>query len=277
MPRIVEPRVFLIAETETNWETAANYPQGSRFDVSTGLQGFLNSLGVPEWRTKAESPAEELIEVAGKTCYLSFSTDLNKNLTKVGMRSNGEYVENLVKQRHGSVLEHATLTFAFKDVSRVFTHELVRHRVGTAYSQVSGRYVRTDSIDYWMPKEIRENPVASKIFEKAFHYQEACICELEEVFNIGPMKDFTLKKKLTSAFRRLIGNGQANHIIVSFNHRTLRHLIELRTSRHAEEEIRLVFNKVFDIVKDRYPAIYTGWAVEEVDGLNEVTFAESKV
>lgn len=263
MPHPVEPQVFLIGET--------------RLDIA-GRNDFLAYLGVPDWETDAASETEELCEIAGKSCYLSFSTDLNKNLTKVGTRSNRDYLQQgIIGTRHGSVLEHATVTLAFVDVSRVFTHELVRHRVGAAYSQVSGRYVRTDEINYWMPKDIKNNPQAAILFRQAFLSMENWAKYLGELFVIDGMKDFGLKKKLTSAFRRLIGNGQANHIIATFNHRTLRHLIELRTNRSAEEEIRLVFEKVFELVKDRYPGLYADAGWEMIDGYKEIVFKAGRV
>lgn len=263
MTHLVEPKVYLIAETRMAYN---------------GFPDFLESLNVREWTTDSASDAEKLIEAAGKLCYLSFSTDLNKNLTRVGARNNYDYIQQgLISTKHGSVLEHASVTFAFMNVSRVFTHELVRHRAGAAYSQVSGRYVRSDDLGYWLPKEIRESYPARDTFQELFRYMERGVATLERIFGIDEMKDFTMKKKLTSAFRRIIGNGQANHIIGTFNHRTIRHLIELRTSRHAEEEIRLVFNQVYDLVKDRYPAIYADAKVEQVDGYGEITFENSKV
>lgn len=246
MAKAVVPEVFIIAETGL-----------VRLNAGQGLQGFLNFLGVPDWQTDAASPAEELCEIAGKSCYLSFSTDLNKNLTKVGARRNYDYIQQgIVSTRHGSVLEHATVTLAFVNVSRVFTHELVRHRVGAAYSQVSGRYVRTDQINYFLPGCIQAEPQAVEYFNMAFQKMEKWMHELGGLFGIDDMKDFKVKKMLTSAFRRLIGNGQANHIIATFNHRTLRHIIELRTDESAEEEIRTAFCKVFNMVCGRYPAIY---------------------
>lgn len=268
MAKAVLPRVFLIAETKLD---------------PIGRAQLLEFLGVPAWETDAWSDAEELCEIAGKSCYLSFSTDLNKNLTRVGTRSNRDYLQaGIIATKHGSVLEHATVTFAFMDVSRVFTHELVRHRPGSAYSQVSGRYVRTDELRYFTPAVIQQGSAeqtsrALAIFDKAFDAMEGWVRELEAVFADQLMVDFAVKKKLTSAFRRIVGNGAANHIIATFNHRTLRHLIEVRTSRHAEEEIRLAFNEVFRLVHTRFPALYADARVENVDGYDEVTFATSKV
>lgn len=270
MAKPVEPQVFILAETKI-------VPAVGEGEFN-GVQDFLHFLGVPDWQTDAKTGTEKLIEMAGKLCYMSFSTDLNKNLTKVGARNNWDYIQQgLIGTKHGSVLEHASVTLAFMNVSRVFTHELVRHRVGAAYSQVSGRYVRTDEINYFLPSIIAENKGAKDVFQVCFERMEQWINTLEFVFQIGDMKDFTLKKKLTSAFRRIIGNGQANHIIATFNHRTLRHIIEMRTSRHAEEEIRLAMWKAFQLVHDRYPSIYADADLVEVDGIPEVTFKSSKV
>lgn len=269
MAKSVQPRVFLIAETKL-----------VRTNGGYGMRAFLDALGVPEWHTDAESESEELCEVAGKSCYLSFSTDLNKNLTRVGTRSNEQYLqEGIIATKHGSVLEHATVTLAFVNVSRVFTHELVRHRAGAAYSQVSGRYVRTDEINYFLPSCIKENKAATICFQEAFERQEEWMAAIAKLFDIDNMKDFTLKKILTSAFRRLIGNGQVNHIIATFNHRALRNIIQLRTSRHAEEEIRIAFNQVFALVSGRYPALYKDAKLESTGGggLAEITFTNEKV
>lgn len=263
MTKVVVPKVFIIAETS----------------ITSGLEDFLAHLGVPDWHTDATSDAELLCEVAGKSCYLSFSTKLNKNLTRTGTRNNHDYLQQgIIATKHGSVLEHATVTLAFMDVSRILTHELVRHRPGAAYSQVSGRYVRTDQLGYFIPKDIVDKGGrALALFDDAFKTMEGWVQQLETIFAEEMKSDFALKKKLTSAFRRVIGNGAANHIIATFNHRTLRHLIEQRTSRQAEEEIRIAFNQVFQLVKDRYPAIYADANVENVDGLDEITFIHSKV
>lgn len=279
MPQLIEPKTFLLAETQLVSDVHPALTAAA--EHANGTTAFLDYLGVPNWTTDAHSDSEKLIEMAGKLCYMSFSTDLNKNLTRVGGRNNQEYIQDgLIKMLHGSVLEHASVSFALMNVSRVFTHELVRHRVGTAFSQVSGRFVRTDVISYWLPKVIRDNQEATKIFNDAFAYMEMALKYLEQVFDINGMtspKAFALKKILTSAFRRIIGNGQSNHIILSVNHRTLRHLIQTRTDPSAEEEIRLVFNQIFDLVRYRFPAIYGDAMTETVDGYPHVSFMYRKV
>jgi thymidylate synthase (FAD) len=263
MPKVLEPHVILLAATELDAE---------------GFGKFLRFLDVPDWKTDAASQSEALVEMAGKLCYMSFSTDLNKNLTRVGTRKNSEYIQQqIVEAKHGSVLEHATCTFALMNVSRVLTHELVRHRIGS-YSQVSGRYVRTDEIGYVLPSVIAANSHATKIFHDAFEYMEGAIERLSNTFHIDD-QTFAMKKVLTSAFRRIIGNGQCNHIIATYNHRTLRHLIELRTAPGAEEEIRLVFGAIFDIVSVQFPSIYADatCVTSITDPIRSITFKAQKV
>lgn len=262
MAKIVHPKSFLIAETQTSIK---------------GMQYALESLGVSGWTTDAGTPADLLTEFAGKSCYMSFDTALNKNLTKTGTRNNHDYIQQgIIANSHGSVLEHSTVTFFITNVSRVVTHEIIRHRAGTAFSQTSGRYVRTDEIDMYMPADIACNPAAVEVWKRAVGQMEENARELAEVTRISD-KPFSLKKKLTSAFRRIIGNGQANHIVVTANHRAWRHMIEMRTDPHAEEEIRVVFADISRQLRERFRTIYADAIVTEEDGIEVTTFQHSKV
>ena len=255
--RIVEPEVHIIAESKID---------------ETGLEDYLAAIGADQWITEAVSDAEYLTEVMGKSCYLSFSTDLNRNLTKVNTRDNQDYVkEAIVKNLHHSVLEHTSVSIAFVNVSRVLTHELVRHRIA-AYSQVSGRYVRTDDLGFWIPSCIENDPELKSIFVAEIKHQEEVQRRMVEISGIESMTDFKKKKILTSAFRRLIGNGVSNHINATYNHRALRHMIELRTDASAEEEIRLVFNKLYDRLFYRFPSIYADGVRTLKDGHDEIKF-----
>lgn len=263
----VIPKVFVLAQTKIDTE---------------GMAQYLGDMGQENWTTDAESDAEKLIEVAGKTCYRSFGLELNKNLSKVGGRNNYDYIQDgIVKQRHGSVLEHASVTLALVDVSRVLTHELVRHRVGTAYSQESGRYVRTDVIKMYIPPEISENTFLLQEFIHTCEQIEKMYKRLELISDVDNMKDFGKKKRLTSALRRILPEGRANTIIVTMNHRTLRHLIALRSSQHAEVEIREAFVQLYSIIKPVFPAIYGDGEVVFPEGdesdIPEIHFAYDKV
>lgn len=112
----IEPKIFLIGESRINRE---------------GLTALLQHLGAPEWDSDAPSDIELLSEVYGRSCYLSFGKDLNPNITRV-RKTNQSYISNIIEKADLSVLEHGMVNFFFGDVSRVFTAELCRHRVGTA-------------------------------------------------------------------------------------------------------------------------------------------------
>lgn len=251
--RRVDPRVFFLAETQMVHK--------SRSNDDDGLVEYLDMIQAPEWESDAPSASEELIEVMGRACYKSFAAGLNPNVTKT-TEGNEAYLANIIKQGHGSVLEHCGVSFMFSNVSRVFTHELVRHRVGTAMSQESLRYVRLTDLGLWLPEVISEDPWAVRFYEEKFREMESWQAQLAEHFDIEKMKSFSKKKKLTSAFRRLAPIGLATHIGWSGNHRTIRHVLEMRTSPHAEEEIAQVFTMVGRTMKEHYPNLYADYREE---------------
>jgi thymidylate synthase (FAD) len=269
MMKFVQPKAYKIAETKL---------------IDDGVLAWLTDLGGEECLAHVSgSDGEKLIELAGRRCYKSYKEGLNPNVTKI-RKDSDVYHENVLKSGHGSVDEHSSVTFAFENVSRVFTHELVRHRAGTAMSQESLRFVRLDKLSFWMPKIFKEaaeksnNPrVRSEAWNEAEMLIKKTLTELEEVqrklaelYDIENIKDFDMKKKLTSAFRRLAPDGLGTGIVFTFNHRALRHVIEKRTSRHAEEELRLVFGQVAEIVMKDYPFIYGDFEkIDTGDGLFE--------
>lgn len=261
MGKVVEPKVFLIGESQVNRE---------------GLQDFLNHMGVPEWSSDAPTDAELLTEVYGRSCYKSFGTELNPNITRV-RGSNQSYISNIIDKGDGSVLEHGVANFFFCDVSRVFTHELVRHRVGTAMSQESLRYVRLTDLDWYAPVCIQEDEQAMTMFTKTFEQLSQLQLEMSEMFDLDGPGSFDRKKKITSAMRRIAPIGLATNIGWSTNFRNLRHVIEMRTSPWAEEEIRLVFGKVAEIAIERWGNLFSDYNVEIIDGLPYYTTKNSKV
>lgn len=130
------------------------------------MEAYLLDVGGMEWANRViygqndASDAEILLEFAGRACYRSWAPGLNVNVTKVREDSE-EYLGNVIRSGHGSVLEHANFTFAIRNVSRVFTHELVRHRVGLAISQESLRYVRLTDLGFRVPDVLA--PIRSQV------------------------------------------------------------------------------------------------------------------
>ena len=259
--QFVEPKVFLVGETRI---------------VEDGLQAYLDHVGVPGWRTDALSDPERLTEVYGRLCYRSFEPGLNPNVTRV-RDGNAKYLGHVLDVGHGSVLEHAVLNFIFADVSRVVTHELVRHRAGTAISQESLRFVRLDRLSAYVPTHIRESENGMEVFVKTFEQLEELQKSLAELYAIDDEKAFDTKKKLTSAFRRMAPIGTATTIGWSCNFRALRHVIEMRTAPEAEEEIRVLFAKVYELARDRYPNLLGDYEITMADGIPWVRTPHRKV
>jgi thymidylate synthase (FAD) len=259
--RTVEPKVFLVGETRI---------------IDDGLQGYLSHIGVPDWTSDAQTDGEKLIEVMGRMCYKSFQPGLNRNVRKI-REHNDEYLANIVRVRHGSVLEHSWLNFIFVDVSRVFTHELVRHRAGTAMSQESLRFVRLHDLGMWQPLSFRETPEAMEIMSETFVHLEKLQIKLADLFKLDDEKRFAVKKMITSAMRRIAPIGLATAIGWSANFRAIRHVLEMRTYPGAEEEIRLVFGKVGEIVTAHYPNVFGDYEVVIEDNLPWYKTENSKV
>src|SRR5690606_12400817 len=134
--REVEPTVYLVAKTAVDYDELARY---------------LRQIGGERWLyrlDKGELDAQNLGEFAGRLWYRSFEPGLNPNVTRI-RTDQAEYLGNILAQAHGSVLEHVSFSFVLHNVSRVLTHELVRHRVGVAISQESLRFVRLTDIPFW--------------------------------------------------------------------------------------------------------------------------------
>jgi thymidylate synthase (FAD) len=241
--RETAPSVFLIARPSV--------------DVS-GMRAYLEQVGGAAWLAMREREGgvpdgELLAEFAGRICYRSWQPGLNPNVTRV--RTDREaYFANVLESYHGSVLEHASYSFAFRSVSRVFSHELVRHRAGSAFSQESLRYVRLSEVGFRVPPALaplRRRVLA--IVEQLEEFQSAAAAELGLDEDGVP---FAVKKEITSALRRLAPIGLSTDILWTANVRTLRHVIEMRTAPAAEEELRLVFDQVAEIMRAEAPALF---------------------
>lgn len=254
---IVEPEIHIIGTTESQ------------------IDSFLNSIDASDWVTDAKTGAEELIEVSGRMCYKSFGLEHNPNLTKV-REGNEEYLENILRSRHGSVLEHASVSVAMLNVSRILTHEQVRHRAGFAYSQESMRFVRMTDIGMYIPECIKENPAALQLFKDAVNSSENYYNTLVKLM-ISDDMPFHKKKEITSAIRRIAPSGHSTNIIATGNHRAWRHTIELRTKDGVEEEIKKVFHMIAVKFQLMYPAIYQDMSLVHDNWKSPVTFDNSKV
>lgn len=132
------------------------YVAGRQTTDDAELNRFLADHGVT-WESDSEIASEVLTETAGRTCYMSFA--------KPRPGGNSAYLTHIKEVGHGSVLEHAVWNLLITGVSRSLTHELVRHRAGWAYSQLSQRYVDESVEEYVVPPDLREEVEAAESFD----------------------------------------------------------------------------------------------------------------
>lgn len=258
MGKFVEPKVYWVGYQEMNDAEVLRYLKDS------GNDEFFQSI--LEAREAGLKNAEILCSMFAKLCYKSLTLGQNPNISRV--RDIRDNIRGCFDVGHGSVFEHAGFNFIAADCSRVFTHELVRHRVGTAFSQNSGRFIRLENID------IVFDPILEAIRPLCAEKQaadELWYVKAVEAIGLKGMTSFDRKKRTTSALRRFAPNGQSNEIAFTLNIRTLRHTIMVRTARHAEWEIRHIFGQVYLLLKDQYPTIFHGAKERHVDGLIEVS------
>ncbi len=257
----VHPEVFLVAETAVDKGKIGEYLDRAYSQV--GKEWYDKNIGEKNDETVTDS--ELLTELMGRLCYRSFGVgDHNKNLTKVRDGNHG-YIGNIIKSKHGSVLEHGSSTWILKDVSRVFTHELVRHRAGVSPSQESLRYVRMDDFGLWLPKDPEITPEIEAMCEAKFRDDEFFCSKLALQLGLDdPGRDFEYKKKWTSFIRRFAPQGMATTIGITINFRALRHVLEMRTAVGAEVEIRHVFNEVASISLQRWPSLLQDFSKNEL-------------
>ncbi len=251
------PSVFLIARPSIDLEAVRGYLRG------VGGESWLERRlqeAAQEAASDAPNPAELLVEFAGRMCYRSWEPGLNPNVSRI-RTDQREYLANVIGSLHGSVLEHASFTLVFHNVSRTFTHELVRHRAGSAFSQESLRYVRLTNIGFRVPPALE--PVRDKVLAIVEQLEEFQVSAAAELGIDAEGVPFHVKKELTSALRRLAPIGLSTEIVWTANVRTLRHVIEMRTAAGAEEELRLVFDKVARIMQTEAPGLFQDFTRSE--------------
>lgn len=260
----------------------------SKPDVSVGglrgfLEGFDPALHFPEYLDDPTQldPASLLLKTAGQTCYASFGRKRTYN------ENAARYFGNLVSSGHGSVFEHASFSFFVYGVSRSNTHEVVRHRAGTAFSQLSQRFVSgrvlrfVERPEYAAVPELHER-FMRRIDAAAREYEEVAgeLLALQEAGDpkLGAEARTDLRKRVQQTARSVLPNEAETTLVLSANVRSWRHMIEMRTSPHAESEIRNLYFRVFLCLRLLAPLLFSDYAIEEnPDGAFSALTASPKV
>jgi len=220
---------------------------------------FLRDHDVAHWSTDSRIPAEILPEIAGRVCYMSF--------VKPRPGGNQAYLGHIKEVGHGSVLEHSVWNFIITGVSRSFTHELVRHRAGFGYSQLSQRYVDESVAEFVEPDCIADDPALHQVWMAAMTQSQAAYIKLVEGLQskFAEVEDKTQRRKLArQAARSVLPNATETKIFVTANARALRHFIELRCNEHAETEIRIVAHQILVILQREAPSLFGDYVLESL-------------
>jgi thymidylate synthase (FAD) len=252
-----EPRVYLVAASA----------------LAEGMEEFLQAEGAGWW-SDAPDEASFLVEAAGRVCYMSFAQP------RPG--GNKAYLHHLLEAGHGAVLEHATYSFVFSQVSRSLTHELVRHRAGWAYSMLSQRYVDEAVAEYIEPACIADDPDLHPLWLHAVeHAHEAyrkLATQLAARYQAEGLVGTELKKRARQAARSVLPNATETKIFVTANARALRHFLEMRCSRCADVEIRKLAYRVWQLLVEVSPHLFGDYTpVALPDGTQELATPYRKV
>jgi thymidylate synthase (FAD) len=230
------------------------------FDVNTFV-AFLQDEELTWRRTEGATEPEEIVEAAGRICYMSFGASQSP-------RTNNEYIQNLIRMGHDSVLEHVSWTLLITGVSRAFTHQLVRHRVGFAFSQLSQQYHDEKDASFVMPPGLESIPEAAenwnnaiKAAKRAYENIMSCLQQSESSVVTGWTKKETLRA-MRSAGRSVLPNATETKIIVTANARALRHLLKTRGSIPGDIEMRQVSTTLLQVLKEEAPSLFFDFQIQ---------------
>lgn len=185
---------------------------------------------------------EQAVALAARLCYSPVSIDaLQEKLSGSDIDS---FLEKIMSLGHYSVLEHASFTFGIEGISRVTTHQLVRHRLAS-FSQQSQRYVsHKDRFDAVVPPSIAAEPAMRERYEAQLQSLHEFYAEMVE--SGIPAEDA----------RYILPNATETKIMVTMNARELIHFFRLRCCERAQWEIRAMTLEMLKLAKDVAPAIF---------------------
>jgi thymidylate synthase (FAD) len=210
------------------------------------------------------SGGERLAEYAGRLCYMSQHNPIK--------RSTAEYLENIKKQGHGSVLEHAVYVLLIEGISRSCSHELVRHRAGFGYSQLSQRYVDESHAAFVMPPAmIGDGKLEAEWEKQVTEAQAAYVRAVEGLMErYAWVADKVHRRKMArEAARSVLPNATEVKIVVSGNARAWRTMLELRCGEGAELEIRRMAIACLRALQREAPSLFSDFEVYVADDKQE--------
>lgn len=183
---------------------------------------------------------ERVVAVAARQCYSPLrATELAEGLSDEKV---GELIRTIIEAGHLSPTEHASFTFAIEGVSRVLSHQLVRHRIAS-YSQQSQRYVNEQGFNYVTPPSIAADPRARALFERQMEQARHTYRELAALV---PREDA----------RFVLPNACETRLVMTMNCRSLYNFLERRLCERAQWEIRELARAMLERVREVAPRLF---------------------
>lgn len=184
---------------------------------------------------------ERVVAMAARLCYSpSGAAELKERMSDDQVAS---LVEKIALLGHASTMEHVTFTFGIEGVSRVLTHQLVRHRLAS-YSQQSQRYVAAHDFSYIVPPTIEDVPEAAQAYRDLM----TKIRETYDLFvELGVPKEDA---------RYVLANATETKLVMTMNVRALLHFFNLRCCYRAQWEIRELAYAMLAEVKKIAPILF---------------------
>lgn len=243
---------------------------GDAFDALDYENDFYT---VPLAGTCADSPPElrlddgaALCKFAGQTCYLSFGEKRTRN----DPESAKKYFDNIKSSGHGSVLQHACYSMVVWGVDRAFSHELVRHSAGWAYSQLSQRYVSGKTLRFVERPEYQDDSGLHKHFErwidaaKLEYDMRAQLLADKMTAQLEEMSATDRRKAVNQAARNCLPNEAETAVVLTGNVRAWRHVLEMRASQHADVPISRVMLCAYEILRVASPVLFDDYDVGKI-------------
>jgi len=244
----VAAKVYIVGRPYIDWWAVSNFLKAETGD---GLSWQRDAEEGDEIRTVYDG--QELCELAGRVCYMSFGESQ-------GRKTNKHYLDNILSSGHGSVLEHANWNVIVTGISRTCSHELVRHRAGWSYSQLSQRYVDESQVEVVMPSAIASlGRDAQRAWEADMRDARETYKHWADVLQKAQPADMTTREARLAArqaARSVLPNATETKIFITANCRALRHFFTLRGSLAAEPEIRALAHQWLPLMHKESPHLF---------------------
>lgn len=258
-------------------------PQVSLVGITGFLEGFDKELGFPGYLYDRDriDDCTKLVKFAGQLCYASLGPRRTRNSDAQ------KYIDHILESNHGSVCEHASISFLLYGIDRAVTHELVRHRAGVAISQISQRFVNGKVLRFVERPEYQNDAILHERFEKrinraAVDYEDLAQNlwvmqnEGEKLLSGGGQTDE--RKKVNQTARSCLPNETEAPVVWTANLRALRHVIEMRANKAADTTIRELAVRLCLCAKEVAPMFFKDHEIVQLpDGTRAVTTKWRKV